>query len=178
MSSSEAYVASSPGRNSGILTPGHLWRTRSVSTTCCLALPLPSLVAGMYQGPFRKPLNCQSAQRELYLTPLPSCFIMVSIGNLDPPPFVNSEAPFECGHGRPLQGGREARDARFSRALTVVSTLLEDLQRLFRPPWPPSPPAPPVQPPRATRAPATDHMRSRTSSAPGGVPAPPAGGPT
>ena len=46
-----------------------------VSTTCCLALPLPSLVAGMYQGPFRKPLNGQSVQRELYLTPPPSCFM-------------------------------------------------------------------------------------------------------
>ena len=43
-----------------------------VSTTCCLALPLPSLVAGLYQGPFRKPLDGQSAQRELYLTPPPS----------------------------------------------------------------------------------------------------------
>ena len=74
-------------------------------------VPSPHEVAARIPAfrPQDKPhdLSCPDSSRS-------SSASMVSIGNLDPPPFVNSEAPFECGHGRLLYGGCEARDARFS----------------------------------------------------------------
>ena len=71
---------------------------------------------------------------------MPHPTAMVTTRNKGPsPPSVKRNA-FECGHGRPLQRGREARDARFFRPFSVATTDMEGLQWLVRPPWPPSPP--------------------------------------